>query len=697
MKLPKVVGLFLFCLFSVQLVAQKSFLDDADHALYKEEKYFEAIELYKKAYVKEDGRDVKAEIIFKIAESYRLSDQAEQAEVWYEKSIIAQYADPLAKLHLAAMKMQNGKYDEALVEYQKYAADVPSDPRGKMGIEAAENAQNWTDNPTNFIVEPVVLINSEYYDFGQAIADKKGMEMVFTSTREGSMGSDVSEVTGDNFSDLYFTKRDNKGKWSEPVLVEGEEVNTEASEGAPIFNSRKNTMYFTRCKVEKNGYFGCQILSAKKQGTKYGQTEVIPISSDSAIIAHPALSPDDKILVFVSDLPGGQGGKDLWYIKQESRSKWSKPINLGPEVNSSGDEMFPFIRNNGDLYFSSNGHVGMGGLDIFVAKKKGDAQWSNVQNVKAPINSNANDFAITYEGDQNRGYFASSREGGRGKDDIWQFNEPPILFVLKCLVKDLETGEPLSAATVKLVGTDGTIAEKETASDGTVEFAKNGDKDYINEQTSYSITVSKPGYLNAKGKETTVGVEESKIFAHLYELQPITDEPIKLPDILYDFNKTTLTEQAKDSLDYLYGILIDNPNLVIELRANTDSRGSVPYNNRLSQGRAESAVNYLVSRGIPLERMVPKGYGESNLLIKDEDINKLATEEEREAAHQLNRRTEFSILRDDYVPASAGEEEGSEATPEEINKEGIELPNATEQEVEDAKKETLKEEEEGEQ
>jgi len=688
MKISRVVGLvFLINLFSLQLVAQKSFLDDADHALYKEEKYFEAIELYKKAYVKEDGRDVKAEIIFKIAESYRLSDQAEQAEVWYEKSIIAQYADPLAQLYLADVKMQNGKYDEALVEYQKYVAKKPTDPRGKMGIEAAEKAQKWADNPTKFIVEPVVLINSEYYDYSQAISDKKGNELVFTSTREGSMGSKVSDVTGDNFPDLYTTKRDKKGKWSEPVLVEGDEVNTEAGEGAPIFNSRKNIMYFTRCQFQKNGYFGCQILSAKKQGTKYSTPEVLPIASDSIIIAHPALTPDDKILIFASDLSGGQGGKDLWYIRQESRTKWSAPINLGPEINTKGDEMFPYVRSNGDLYFASNGHVGMGGLDIFVAKKKGEGKWSNVKNLQSPINSNANDFAITYDGDANRGYFASNREGGRGKDDLWKFNEPPILFKLLVEVRDIETGELLTAAKVKLVGTDGTTAEKETGSDGRAEFAKNGDKDYINENTSYSITVSKPNYLNAKGKETTVGIVESKIFAHLYELQPIGTDPIKLPDILYEFNKTGLTDQAKDSLDYLYKILVDNPTLVIELRANTDSRGSVPYNNRLSQGRAESAVNYLVSRGIPLARMVPKGYGESNLLISDAEINKLATEEEREAAHQLNRRTEFSILRDDYVPTDDGSSDGG------VSKEEIALPNASDEEIEDAKKETLKEEE----
>lgn len=665
MKLFKALGLaFLSFLFTANLVAQKSYLDDADFALYQEEKYFEAIEMYKKAYVKEKGRDVKAEIIFKIAESYRLSDQTEQAEVWFDKSLIAQYADPVALLRLAQMKMQNGKYDEALVEFQKYVAEKPTDPRGKLGIESAERAQKWKDNPENYVVEPVVLINSEFYDYAPTFKDKKNTELIFTSTREGSMGSSTSEVTGDNFSDLYYSKRDKKGKWSEPVLVEGEGVNTEASEGAAVMNSRRNTMYFTRCKVEKNGYVGCQLLSAKAQGLKFAAGEVIPIASDSAIIAHPAITPDDKVIIFASDLEGGQGGKDLWYIKQESRSQWSEPINLGTQVNTEGDEMFPYVRDNGDLYFASNGHMGMGGLDIYVAKKKGDSQWGDVENLKAPINSNANDFAITFDGDADKGFFSSSREGGRGKDDIWQFSKPPVLFVLRGLVRDLETGEALVAATVKLVGTDGSTAEKETGADGTFEFADNGSQSYINPNTSYAITVSKPGYLNAKGKETTVGITDSKIFSHLYELQPITEEPIKLPEILYEFNKTTLTEQAKDSLEFLYKTLMDNPNLVIELLANTDSRGSDPYNLKLSQGRAESAVSYLVSRGIERDRMEARGMGETALLISDAEINKMATEEEREAAHQLNRRTEFRIIRDDYVPKNTiNKEEGG--SPEE--------------------------------
>lgn len=675
MKIFKAVGLLLFAYFiGFQAVAQKSYKEDADIKLMQEEKYFEAIEFYKKAYVKEQDRDVKAEIIFRIAEAYRLSDQAEQAEVWYDKSIIAQYPDAVAKLRLAETKMMNGKYDEAVVAFQRYIAADPSDPRGKVGLESAEKAQEWTDNPINYLVEPNVLINSEWYDYAPTFSNKKGSELTFTSSREGSVGTNENEITGGNFSDLYVTIRDKKGKWSEPVLVQGEGINTENNEGASVMNARKNTIFFTRCAYEKNGYLGCKLFKAKRQGTKYGTPEEIVLGNDSVVIGHPALTGDDKIIVFASDMKGGQGGKDLWYIKEESRGKWSEPINLGTEINTSGNEMFPYIRQNGNLYFASDGHVGMGGLDIFVAKERGQGQWGDVKNMRAPINSNANDFGITFEGNHERGFFSSNREGGRGKDDIWSFTEPAIIFVLKGLVQDIESGEPLAAATVKLIGTDGSIAEATTESDGTFEFAENGDGRYINEETSYSLEVSKPNYLRARGKESTVGQQESKIFAHLYELIPITDKEIKLPEIVYPFNEAYITEQAADSLEYLHDILVNNPNLIIELQANTDSRGSDEYNEKLSQRRADSAVKYLVGRGIDPDRMVPKGYGEYNLLISDEEIAKLASEEEREAAHQVNRRTSFKIIGENFVPKNAApvEPEGEGETPDSPEGEGTE-------------------------
>lgn len=639
--------------------AQKNYKQDADMA-FSGNKYYQAIDLYKKAYTKEKSKEVKAEILFKIGESYRLKEDGTQAAVWYNKAITAKYPDPLAIYYVANIFKTQGKYEDAIVEYNKYKAANPSDKRADEGIKSCENSKEWKDNPTRFVVNPMPLLNSEDFDFSPVFADKKNQEIYFTSTRQGSAGSEVSDVTGMNFSDLYSSKRDKKGKWSEPTVL-NETVNSPASEGAACLNTKRNTIYFTRCGVQNKGVMGCSIYSASKAGQKWGEATVINVAQDTFTVGHPAISDDDMTLVFASNIPGGQGGKDLWYITYDKKAKtWSEPTNLGSEINTAGDEMFPFIRDNGELYFSSNGHSGMGGLDIFKASSKGVNQWAAVENLQYPLNSPANDFGIVFEPGQDRGFLTTSREGGKGGDDIWQFYLPPMLFSLEGIVKDVETEAPIANAKVKLVGTDGSSTEALTDENGNFSFIENGAARYINPETSYSILVEKEKYLNAKGKETTVGLEKSKKFFHEYALQPMKGA-IKLPLILYEFAKADLLPESKDSLNFLYNVMIDNPNIVIQLRSHTDFRGSNKLNQKLSQRRAQSCVDYLVTeKGIPADRIVAKGMGEGEPLqtatgevLNEKYINALKTEEEKEAAHQRNRRTDFKVLRDDYVPKSA--------------------------------------------
>ncbi|WP_170227975.1 OmpA family protein [Vicingus serpentipes] len=639
--------------------AQKNYKQDADMA-FSGNKYYQAIDLYKKAYTKEKSKEVKAEILFKIGESYRLKEDGTQAVVWYNKAITAKYPDPLAIYYVANIFKTQGKYEDAIVEYNKYKAANPSDKRADEGIKSCENSKEWKDNPTRFVVNPMPLLNSEDFDFSPVFADKKNQEIYFTSTRQGSAGSEVSDVTGMNFSDLYSSKRDKKGKWSEPTVL-NETVNSPASEGAACLNTKRNTIYFTRCGVQNKGVMGCSIYSASKAGQKWGEATVINVAQDTFTVGHPAISDDDMTLVFASNIPGGQGGKDLWYITYDKKAKtWSEPTNLGSEINTAGDEMFPFIRDNGELYFSSNGHSGMGGLDIFKASSKGVNQWAAVENLQYPLNSPANDFGIVFEPGQDRGFLTTSREGGKGGDDIWQFYLPPMLFSLEGIVKDVETEAPIANAKVKLVGTDGSSTEALTDENGNFSFIENGAARYINPETSYSILVEKEKYLNAKGKETTVGLEKSKKFFHEYALQPMKGA-IKLPLILYEFAKADLLPESKDSLNFLYNVMIDNPNIVIQLRSHTDFRGSNKLNQKLSQRRAQSCVDYLVTeKGIPADRIVAKGMGEGEPLqtatgevLNEKYINALKTEEEKEAAHQRNRRTDFKVLRDDYVPKSA--------------------------------------------
>ncbi|MFN4235356.1 MAG: OmpA family protein [Bacteroidia bacterium] len=633
----------------LQILAQKNFAKDADMA-FAGENYFTAIELYKKAYAKEKSKAKKAEILFKIGECYRYTLDHKQAETWYKKAIKAKYADPIATLYIAdALKLQ-GRYEEAIVEYNNYKNLVPGDKRGEDGVKSCEMAKEWVKEPTRYEVAPETQLNSKQFDFSPTYADKKYNTLYFTSSREGSTGKTVDGRIGENFSDIYESKRDKNGKWSTPAILAGD-VNTPANEGASAVNKKGNTMYFTRCEYGKNKVFGCAIYQATKQGNAWTNVTLLDLGPDTAKIGHPAISDDESMLIFSSDMQGGMGGKDLWMITYDKKSKtWSKPKNLGSPINTEGDEMFPFIHKDGTLYFASNGHLGMGGLDIFRAEKTGEGTWANVANMRYPINSPADDYGIIFEGEKERGFFTSNREGSMGGDDIWRFNLPPLLFVLQGVITDVDTKKPIPDATIKLIGSDGSVAEVKSDATGFYKFAEKGNERYLNPNTSYSITVSAKDYLNGKGKETTVGLKESTTFVKDFALQTTKKKEIRFPEVLYDLGKYTLRPESEDSLMFLYQTLIDNPTIVIELSAHTDSRGSEKSNQILSENRAKSCVDFLISKGIDPERLVPKGYGETRLLVTDAEIAKLKTVEEKEAAHQKNRRTVFSVIRSDYVP-----------------------------------------------
>jgi peptidoglycan-associated lipoprotein len=331
--------------------------------------------------------------------------------------------------------------------------------------------------------------------------------------------------------------------------------------------------------------------------------------------------------------------------------------------------MFPFIRDNGTLYFASNGHPGMGGLDIFMAERNGtNDEWTNATNMEAPITTSYNDFGIMFDGLNERGYLTSNRPGGRGEDDIWSFRIPPLKFIIAGTVTDLETGAAVANAKIKLLGTDGSSVELMTDELGYYEFdqVSGSAERYIKGETSYTLEVSKEKYLNGKGQETTVGLIKSTKLVHDFKIQPFSDV-IVFPEVRYDLARWELqvndSVNSKDSLDFLYTTLIENPNIVIELKAYTDSRGKDQANLELSQKRAQSCVDYLVSKGIPQDRMVAVGKGEADPVNTDEVINALPTKEEKEAAHQKNRRTVFGILRDDYVPATPPATDGGAAAP----------------------------------
>ena len=624
--------------------------DDADHYFGKEG-YNMAVDLYKEAYSKAKTPDEKAALIYMVGECYRLMEDNVQAEVWYRRAIKSRHEDPASWYFLASSLQGQGRYDEARTELEKYMEKGGDSSKAAMLNASIEFAEAESDKKTRYEVDPVVMLNTEYYDFSPIIADKDGYELIFCSSRLGSTGIDEFKRTGESYEDLFMTKRDSKGKWSEPERLPLT-VNGYDHEGAATLTSDGMRMYFTRCAKEVNS--GCDIFMSTKIDGKWGASSMVKMKTDEQelnTMGHPTLTPDNKVMIFSSDIIGGQGGNDLWYsVYNGTSNTWGKPVNMGPSVNTKGDELFPYVRSNGNLYFASNGHLGMGGLDNFVAQKTGDNEWGNVQNMGNPMNTNSNDYGIIFEGDFERGYFSSDRVGGKGKDDIYSFNLPAVLMAFEGVVYDKKSIAPIVGAYVRVAGSDGSSFESTTDENGSFSFDANGEQRYINPEVNYDVEVGMKDYLVAKDRISTVGLsDESTTFVKEFLLVSTIADEIEFPEVQYDLGKFTLRPESKDSLDYLYQTLVDNPTIVIELAAHTDSRGGNSANQTLSQNRAKSCVDYLVTRGIAPARMTAKGYGESRLSISDREINALPSDE-REAAHQKNRRTVFRVLSWDYVP-----------------------------------------------
>ncbi len=643
--------------FSQEMTAQKRKSEKA-YASFSAGEYYDAIDLFKDAYskTKKADRAARTELVFMIAECYRLTNNPKDSETWYKLAVRSSYSKPEAQFHLAESLKENGKYELAIDEFRKYKQAAPADAKADQEIRACELALEWMRNPEAYRVEELKEINSKGQDFSPFYARDDFGEIYFTSSRDDAAGNRTHGATGQNYTDIFESRLDKKSKWSTPVPVGM--INSEFEDGTPCFTAGYRDIYFTRCEAGKREQKGCVIMHARRTGGNWGEPKSLEILPDSLVAAHPAVTQDGLTLYFVSNKPGGLGGKDIWMITRTSDgSPWSEPVNLGSGINTAGDELFPFIRDDGTLYFSSDGHIGMGGLDIFKATPQPDGSWT-IQNMKSPVNSFADDFGITFQGVNERGIFSSTRKG-RGNDDIFSFELPPLVFNVTGLVKDEQTDAAISSATVQLIASDGSNLQAETGTGGDFRFALKPNVDYI-------FLASKNGFLNGKEKETTKGIEKSRDFFVTILLTAI-DKPIELPNIFYDFGKWDLRPESMVSLDKLVETLNDNPGVTIELMSHTDSRDTEAYNQDLSQKRAQSVVQYLIDKGIEAERLSPRGYGESNPITVDagiarqspflkegaalteQYINTLASEEQKEIAHQINRRTEFKVLRIDYV------------------------------------------------
>ena len=640
-------------------------LQKAD-AAFQQHQYYTAVTLYKQVY-SDAPNDKKPTILYRSGYASQEINDYKAAEAYYQKAIASNYDDPIVYLKLADVLKGQKRYDDAIVEYNNYKSKGGNAKKADLGVKSCQLSQQWADNPLRYKVENMQQINSKERDYSPSFSDKKYQTVVFTSNRPGGIGGqDIT--TGNAHSDIYETKVDKNGKWSTPTILPPA-VCTEVNEGQAWVSKKGDMIFFTRCPEEKNKPNKCGVYMAKKQGSTWGPSSALPFNNDTVHFAHPALSTDGKVLYFVSRMSGGYGGIDVWYCSFDQKSNsWGQPKNAGPAINTEGDEMFPTVSADAKkLYFSSNYHPGMGGLDIFVAEAGADGKFTKpVENLKAPINSSYDDFGIVFEGKKNKGYFTSNREGGKGGDDLWSFYLPPLNFTGKGYVfseGDPNTGkgksEPVEGVKVKVIGSDGSISEMTTAKNGSYTFKLKEKTTYTvsteTGKTSKSSTFNKDGYLANKDQRilTTVGLDKSQDFVADFFVKPVIPQ-LRLPEIQYELGSAALLPQSKDSLIYLYNILKDNPSIVCELDAHTDSRGSLESNMKLSQDRAQSCVDFLVKeKGIASARLVAKGFGPTQLLVSDAMIKQAKTKEEQEALHQKNRRTTFKVLNFDYVDPNA--------------------------------------------
>lgn len=657
----KLYALFLLLcvVLPISLSAQKFASARRAEAAYNAGEYSLALVYFREAYANTTDNESKADVLFKMANCYRILNQPLKAENWYGKTLSKDPKNIKAQYYLAEMQKKNAKYEEAKESFKKLKELSPNDPLADEGIKSCEMAQNWMKNPNGYIYEDMKFFNSKQSDFSPAYASSDYGTVFFTSSREGASGGKANNITGQPSADIYVSKFERKGTWTAPAPL-GSNVNSEGEEGFPCLSKDFKTLYFTSCKVVKNKNEGCQIYSADLIGEEVGKSNPLKIADDSVVVAHPAISEDNLTLYFTSDLAGGQGGKDIWKVSRASvGDEWGKPVNLGSQINTKYNEVFPYVHDDGTLYFSSDNSIGLGGLDIYKAKLQNDGTWK-VENMGYPINSNADDFGIVFQKDQEKGFFSSSRTQ-RGDDDIFAFALPPLRFTVLGTIRDEKTELPIADATLKSISSDGiTVDNIKTDKAGTFKMTLKPNTDYV-------FVASATGYLNGKQRETTKGLDRSKDFKPVILLTSIA-KPIELPNILYDFAKWDLRPESMVALDKLVETLNDNPTITIELMSHTDARGSESDNVILSQKRAQSVVDYLISKGIDAARLQAKGYGKSSpkmvdnkiaaqytflkegTILSETFINSLTDTDLQEITHQVNRRTEFRVLSTDFKP-----------------------------------------------
>lgn len=635
----------------------------ADHFMKKGEKYlalgeyYDAAAEFKTAYNKTSpkDKDKRGERALKLAGCYDRINSTQKAIAAYRNAIRYNKADINTHLAFARILMKNGSYKEAAKEFQMVLDSLPDNELAKSGLLSAQTAQEEKNAGSRYIVKKMDVFNSRRADYSPMLFGDEYDQLYFTSTRNEAEGDELSGITGTKAGDIFVSQKDDKGKWGKPeAIVSG--LNTEFDEGACCFTPDQSQMYLTQCTTDPNYPRYATIVTSNRSDAAWSKASPLEVTRDTlSSYAHPAISPDGQWLYFTSDMPGGKGGCDIWRVRITTNGLGGVE-NLGEPINTPGNEMFPTFRPNGDLYFSSDGHKGLGGLDIYIAKVDKNTKKFVLEHPGYPLNSQGDDFGMTFEGPHNRGYFSSNRGDGRGWDHIYSFEKPEIIQTVKGWVYEMD-GYELPDALVYMVGSDGTNLKLSVKGDGS--FTQ-----VINPNVDYMMLATCKGFLNHKEELRVKPVTESEEYVLQFPLASIR-VPVLIDNIFYDFDKYSLRPESTKALDELIKLLNENPNVTIELSAHCDYKGSAEYNKTLSQKRAEAVVNYLIQHGIAKDRLSPVGYGKEKPktirkkltekypwlkegdVLTEEFIKKL-DKDKQEICNQLNRRTEFIVLRTTY-------------------------------------------------
>lgn len=679
--------------------------------LFAARRYTLALEMYQEAYSEAESDEEKGEITFKIAECYRFLEDYRRAESQYERAQRFEYG-PEAIYMQGIVLMSQGEYEDAIEKFQEYQQVRPGDNRVEERILMARQAVEWMDNPpTRYQVTNMGRdVNSRQSDHGPAWGGRRGREtesLLFLSQREEATGRDEDGWTGTDFADIFVMEQERRTtgrgrnrteeiSWSSPVQADGDEevINTEDHESGMVMDSRGN-LYYTTCPRVRRAHLGCAIWSSRKSGSNFQTPELVYAASDSSYsVGQPALNADGSILYFAGNIPGTKGNFDLWMTTFNRRERaWNEPTNLGSLVNTDGQELWPYVHDDGYMYFASDGLPGLGGLDIFRVKLGEDGMpEGEPENMKWPINSPGHDFGLIFEpgGEAANGYMSSSweeRDDHRGETDLYEVYLVPLRYTISGVLASTKDRSPVAQATVTLTGGDNPITVN-TDADGYYEF----NMDQLDEDMNYTISYSKQKFFANEANATTVGVplsafdkvedDEGDYFIHNITLNVGMDPievPIVLPNVLFETGKWDLSDSSRAALDTVVNILERNPNITIELRSHTDYTDTDERNRILSQKRADTCVSYLISKGISADRLTPVGRGEDEPFVIPDGYDGLYSDQFTDGqelseawikrqpaqvqrdANQLNRRTDMKVLRDDYVPAETETAESNDS------------------------------------